>query len=337
MAAFLRATITAPQLIVLEDTQWADEASLDLFGTLVDEALHRPWLLCATSHGPDVSVRGTASVDLQPLNSTDAATLALATPAGKAMDAAMMTNLLDRAHGNALFVVELMAASESGVLDEIPDTVEALVTTRLDGFSPADRVLVQEASVFGMDIDLALLGAVLGGTAGDTSRWERLDSLVRPVAPGMFRFGHDLFRQTIYEGVSFRRRRELHTRIGDLLETRVDIDEQAALLATHYHLAEAHGPAWKYLVAAGKHADVLFANVEAMTFFDQALATPSTSPTWRPRRRSGSPSRWATLRALRGPRWCGGGIHPRPSVGSCGPLRPGAPLAQVGHPLSAPE
>ena len=271
VAAFLQATITAPQLIVLEDTQWADEASLDLFGTLADEARQRPWLLCATSHGPDVSVRGTARVDLQPLNTTDAATLALATPAGKAMDAAMMTDLLDRAHGNALFVVELMAASESGALDEIPDTVEALVTTRLDGFSPADRVLVQEASVFGMDIDLALLGAVLGGTAGDASRWERLDSLVRPVAPGMFRFGHDLFRQTIYEGISFRRRRELHTRIGDLLETRVDIEEQAALLATHYHLAEAHGPAWKYLVAAGKHADVLFANVEAMTFFDQAL------------------------------------------------------------------
>ena len=276
--SFLAATITEPQLIVLEDTQWADEASLDLLGTMAAEAQQRSWLICATSHGPDLSVAGTERIDLQPLSAGDAATLALSTPAGKAMDSAVMTNLLDRAHGNALFVVELMAASESGALDVIPDTVEALVTTRLDGFSPADRVLVQEASVFGMDVDLALLGAVLGGTAGETSRWERLGSLVRPVAPGMFRFGHDLFRQTIYEGVSFRRRRELHIRIGDLLQTRVDTEGQAALLAVHYHLAEAHGPAWNYLIMAGKQADVLYANVEAATFFDQALGHATHLP-----------------------------------------------------------
>ena len=190
----------------------------------------------------------------------------------------MMTNLLERAHGNALFVVELMAASESGALDTIPDTVEALLTTRLDAFSPADRVLVQDASVFGMDIDLALLGSVLGEPAAEASRWERLSSLVRPVAPGVFRFGHDLFRQTIYEGVSFRRRRELHIRIGDLLETRVDTREQAALLAMHYHLAEAHGPAWTYLVSTGKQADGLYANVEAATFFEQALGHATHLP-----------------------------------------------------------
>ena len=271
MANFLAAVITKPQLIVLEDTQWADEVSLDLFGTLAAEGRLRPWLMCATSHGPDLSVSEAHRIDLQPLDAGDATTLALSTPAGKAMDAGMMTNLLDRAHGNALFVVELMAASESGALDTIPDTVEALVTTRLDAFSPSDRVLVQEASVFGMDIDLSLLGSVLGDTAAEESRWERLSSLVRPVAPGVFRFGHDLFRQTIYEGVSFRRRRELHIRIGDLLETQVDTQEQASLLATHYHLAEAHGPAWKYLVKAGEQADALYANVEAATFFEQAL------------------------------------------------------------------
>ena len=271
VASLLAAAITQPQLIVLEDTQWADEASLDLFGVLAAEGRQRPWLMCATSHGPDPSVAEAQRIDLQPLNAGDAAALALSTPAGKAMDEAMMSTLLDRAHGNALFVVELMSASEDGALDTIPDTVEALLTTRLDAFSPADRVLVQEASVFGMDIDLALLGSVLGEEAGEVPRWERLSSLVRPVAPGVFRFGHDLFRQTIYEGVSFRRRRELHNRIGELLETQIDTEEQASMLATHYHLAEAHGPAWKYLVVAGEQADELYANTEAATFFEQAL------------------------------------------------------------------
>ena len=43
--------------------------------------------------------------------------------------------------------------------------------------------------------------------AADEVRWSRLSTLVRPVAPGVWRFGHDLFRQTIYEAVSYRRRR----------------------------------------------------------------------------------------------------------------------------------
>jgi class 3 adenylate cyclase/tetratricopeptide (TPR) repeat protein len=278
VVSFLGVAITAPQLIVLEDTQWADEASLDLLGSLATRASERHWLICATSHGPDPSLGQARRIDLEPLDAADASALALSTPAGKAMDSSVMSDLLGRANGNALFVVELMAASESGALDVIPDTVEALVTARLDAFSSADRVLVQEASVFGMDIDLELLGAVLGSTAAEVSRWERLTSLVRPAADGVFRFGHDLFRQTIYEGVSFRRRREIHIRIGNLLRTRLDIEEQAALLATHYHLAEAHGPAWHYLVKAGKQADALYANVEAATFFDQALGHASHLP-----------------------------------------------------------
>jgi class 3 adenylate cyclase/tetratricopeptide (TPR) repeat protein len=279
VTAFLGATVTGPHLTVLEDTQWADEASLDLLRTVTTEAARRSWLVCITSHGPDSSLGDDSRrIDLQPLGAADAQTLARSTPAGKAMDGGLMGDLLERANGNALFVVELMAASEAGALDEVPDTVEALVTARLDEFSPTDRVLVQEASVFGMDIELDLLEAVLGTYSGDESRWERFESLVRPVAPRVFRFGHDLFRQTIYEGISYRRRRELHIRIGELLETRLDADDQASLLAMHFHLAEAHASAWNYLVLAGRQADRVYANVEAADFFEQALGHATHLP-----------------------------------------------------------
>jgi class 3 adenylate cyclase/tetratricopeptide (TPR) repeat protein len=271
VSSLFSSVITSPTLMTFEDTQWADGASLELLETLVSESAKRPWLLCMTSHGPDPTVSGAAPIYLRPLVGPDATALAQSTPAGKAMDPESMARLLERANGNALFVVELMAASETGALDEIPDTVEALVTARLDEFSPADRVLVQESSVFGMDLDLSLLAVVLGDAAGDDSRWDRLSTLVRPVGPGVYRFGHDLFRQTIYEGVSFRRRRDLHCRIAGLIEALSDANQQAALLATHYHLGESHREAWNYSVIAGEQANRLYSNAEAVGFYEQAL------------------------------------------------------------------
>jgi class 3 adenylate cyclase/tetratricopeptide (TPR) repeat protein len=271
VGAFLSALIVEPTLIIFEDTQWADADSLSLMAELVREAGERPWLLCTTSHGPDVSVPGVEALRLQPLNESDALALARSTPAGKAMGSENLDTLLDRASGNALFVVELMHSSESGVIEAVPDSVEALITARLDQFSARDRVLIQEASVFGMDLDLEILAAVLGPDAADEDRWNRLSTLVRPVAPGVWRFGHDLFRQTIYEAVSYRRRREIHGRIGGLLEAFAEGDERSGLLATHFDLADAHDKAWTYAVIAGDRANRLYANAEATHFYELAL------------------------------------------------------------------
>ena len=271
VSALFSALLHEPTLIIFEDTQWADAESLALIAALAQVVRDRPWLLCTTSHGPDTSVTGVEMIRLQPLGESDARTLARSTPAGKAMESENLAALLDRASGNALFVVELMAASESGAMEAIPDTVEALIAARLDQFSARDRVLIQEASVFGMDLDLGILAAVLGPQAADEDRWNRLSTLVRPVAPGVWRFGHDLFRQTIYEAVSYRRRREIHGRIGDLIETFAEGDERAGLLATHFDLAEAHDKAWTYAVIAGDRANRLYANMEATQFYRLAL------------------------------------------------------------------
>ena len=269
--ALFSALIKEPTLIIFEDTQWADGESLALMAALAGVARDHPWLLCTTSHGPDVTVPGVQILRLQPLSESDARTLARSTPAGKAMESENLGALLDRASGNALFVVELMAASESGAMEEIPDTVEALIAARLDQFSARDRVLIQEASVFGMDLDLGILAAVLGPEAADEDRWNQLSTLVRPVAPGVWRFSHDLFRQTIYEAVSYRRRREIHGRIGGLIETFAEGDERAGLLASHFDLAEAHDKAWTYAVVAGDRANRLYANVDATHFYRLAL------------------------------------------------------------------
>jgi tetratricopeptide (TPR) repeat protein len=138
-------------------------------------------------------------------------------------------------------------------------------------------MLVRYASVVGPSFDLELLGDVLSGEiadAGDPERWSRLGELVVPLGDGAFAFRHDLMRATAYEGLSFRRRREIHGRLGLALEARAGerADEEAALLSLHFAEAGDHERAWRYSVTAGRRAQEGFANIVAAELYERALA-----------------------------------------------------------------
>ena len=81
-------------------------------------------------------------------------------------------------------------------------------------------------------------------------------------------------RATAYEGLSFRRRREIHGRVGEALELRAGerVDEEAALLSLHFAEAGDHERGWRYAVLAGRRAKEGFANIVAAELFDRALA-----------------------------------------------------------------
>ena len=81
-------------------------------------------------------------------------------------------------------------------------------------------------------------------------------------------------RATAYEGLSFRRRREIHGRVGQALELRAGdrADEEAALLSLHFAEAGDHERGWRYAVIAGRRAKEGFANIVAAELFDRALS-----------------------------------------------------------------
>ena len=62
---------------------------------------------------------------------------------------------------------------------------------------------------------------------------------------GALSFVHDLFRGVAYEGLSFKRRREVHARVGEALERR---GATVSLLAVHFFRAEEYERAWRYAV-----------------------------------------------------------------------------------------
>ena len=278
---FLHRVLMMPTLLVVEDAHWMDDASRELLRHLVGSAQPRPWLLTITRRPEsDAFLNGGGNghrlLELSALPSADASRLALAAAGELALSEELLGEVAERSGGNPLFVRELVAASRGGVAT-LPETVETLITTRIDTLEPGDRFLLRNASVLGAQFDLDLLADVLADEledVGDLDRWRRLGEFVAWEGTNTLRFRHDLFRTVAYEGLSFRRRREIHGRLATALERRAGAGavELAPQLSLHFLQAEDYEKAWRYSVAVGELAQRRSANVVAAELFQRALA-----------------------------------------------------------------
>jgi tetratricopeptide (TPR) repeat protein len=192
---------------------------------------------------------------------------------GPSLAPAQVAAVVERANGNPLFLRELLrAAAEAGGVEGLPESLEPLLASQIDQLSPSDRQVLRAAAVLGGHFDPGLLPELLdGGASLDDGVWHRLGAFVAPTAVGR-RFAHSLMRDAAYEGLAFKRRRELHARAARAIEAKAaSPDDAADLLSLHWLQAEAYEPAWHYSRVAGERARTLWANAEAATFFARAL------------------------------------------------------------------
>src|SRR6478752_1444950 len=281
---FLRSFLPDPTLLLVEDVHWIDEASSELLRHLGSTNATRPWAICCARRPGDdgfVAANGVPPVAamtilLEPLHDDEAAELVRAA-AGDRLDEPAVAELVRRAGGNPLFLQELVSAAGSEGTTELPDTVDAVVGTRIDRLAPRERALLRWASVLGIVFDGDVIDDVLAAetTAPEPEHWEQLSEFIErnPYVAGGFRFRHALIRDAAYEGLSFRRRRELHQRVGEVYERRHadSPDEVSELLSLHFSLAKDLERTWRYSLLAGERAKEKFANVEAAEFYGRAL------------------------------------------------------------------
>jgi tetratricopeptide (TPR) repeat protein len=185
---------------------------------------------------------------------------------------------MQRAAGNPLFLRELASVGEKTEdAEDLPDTVEELVATRIDQLAPGDRALLRWASVLGVSFSGALIVDVLEedpNVAAASDAWDRLGEFVErdPDIPGGFRFRHALIRDAAYEGLSYKRRRELHGRVAEVLEqSHAERPDVAGLLSLHYFNAARWPETWRYSRMAGDRAAAVHANAEAAALLERAL------------------------------------------------------------------
>ena len=281
VTTFLERMLMMPTLIVVEDAHWLDDASRLLLRYVAASPTPRPWLVLVTTRPSADSLieRGAPGerLELAPLDVESASQLALAVAAEHALSEDALQDIAFRAAGNPLFLRELVAAARGGEAGELPESVETLLTTRIDTLASADRMLLRYAAVIGPAFPLDLVDEILEDEVPDgvdSERWEALAEFVQPVWDGELVFRHDLLRQTAYAGLSYRRRRDIHGRVGLALERRAGdrADEAAAILSLHFLEAEDGERAWRYAVAAADRAAAGFANVVAAELYERALA-----------------------------------------------------------------
>ena len=268
---FLMRLLLMPTLIVVEDAHWLDDASHLVLAKLARPG-PRPWLVVATRRPSGLPLGEPATViELEPLAADAARELALAAAGESTLSDAQLDALTARAAGNPLFIRELAVAPADG--DVLPETVELLLTNRIDTLDPGDRLLLRHASVIGRTFSLDLLEAITSGDADDPEQWTRLADFVEWSGPEQLTFRHDLVRDAAYDGLSFARRAEIHAQVGMVLERRSpDPTLDAEVLSLHFLAAGEWEKAWRYAVLAGDDARSKYANVDAGMFYDRALA-----------------------------------------------------------------
>ncbi len=249
-----------PLILVFEDIHWAEEPLLELIehmtswvrdGSLMIMCLARPELLDIRSDWGGGRVRATA-IELEPLGAADSEILIEALTEDGAISSTTKRALLDKTGGNPLFLEEVMLnvaeCGEERAAKEIPDTVQALIASRIDRLDVDSKAVLQRASVIGRTFWGAAIERLSGGEGID----EAIDDLLlRDLVVGesrstlknetAYRFKHVLIRDVAYASLTKSARAKHHAafaewlreRAGDeLLEIRAHhLDHAASLLA----------------------------------------------------------------------------------------------------------
>ena len=227
VAELLEALLSGPAMIVIDDAQWMDDASRGLLTYLVTELANLPWLICLsrrpvpdwTEPFPEELV---TKMPLSPLPMEVSAQLVAAAVGDTPPPANVLEAMVARAEGNPFFLIELAGTSSGATdADSLPETIEATAGARIDLLLPQDRRLLRYASVLGRQFSLDLLADVLPGIVSEeTESWDRLSEFLDTTSFGKVRFRHAIIRDVAYEGLPFKRRREIHQSVGEALERR---------------------------------------------------------------------------------------------------------------------
>jgi len=309
---FERLAATAPVVMVFEDFHYADSGLLDFVDHLMEWSrtvpiyvvtLSRPELL---ERRPEwgAGKRNFTSLYLEPL--AEPAMRELLAGLVPGLPAGAVKAIVARADGMPLYAVEtvrmLLAggklALEDGVYRPVgdltdvavPETLTALIASRLDGLGSEDRALVSDAAVLGQSFTLAGLSAVSGIAEAELEPRLRglvrrelltLETDTRSPERGQYAFVQALIREVAYNTLAKKDRKVRHLAAARFFES-LGTEEIAGGLAGHYLAAHANslegpeadalaGQARIALRAAAERATTLGSHRQALTFFEQAF------------------------------------------------------------------
>ena len=297
-----------PVVMVLEDLHWADLTSMDLIAHLLLVTTQAPVavMLCGR---PEQGSAGNwerlapvlaslrdpcVELQLQPLSEPSNRDLVRGLLKGSALPEKFMATITYKAGGNPFFVEEVLRSLiERGVLVreeagwevtelvetiQVPDTLQAVLLSRLDRLPDETRRVIQKAAVIGRLFLYRVLRHMASDERGLNDQISLLldAELVRERArhPEIeYIFRHALTQEVAYQTLLAPARKALHQKVGAAMEAvfAERIDEHTNLVAYHYFQGEAWDKALEYSTRAADAAVHLYAYAEARGHYQRAL------------------------------------------------------------------
>ena len=307
----------APLLLVLEDAHWLDSASWALTA-LVSRDVQPTLIVIATRPLEDplpaeyrqlLQDSDTQQLTLDALPEEDTLALVCQRLGATALAEPVAALIREKAQGNPFFSEELAyALRDAGLLKiadgecqiapdagdpstnsrltlsatNLPDTVQGVITSRIDRLTPSQQLTLKVASVIGRVFAFRILGDIHPIEADRPQLPAYLDTLQRlditpletPPPDLAYLFKHIITQEVAYNLMLFEQRRELHRAVAEWYEHAhaEDLSPFYPLLAHHWSKAEIAEKAIDYLEKAGEDAMRGYANREAVRFFSEALA-----------------------------------------------------------------
>ena len=268
-----------PIALILEEVQWMDEASRDLAEHLIAATETHPWLVLTTrfGQGKGLEPEDAELIALDPLETDSVTELIIKATDDHPLLPHDIETIVHRAGGNPLFLEELLSVvRQTRSVADLPDSLDALMSAQIDALPPVPKRLLRYASVLGRSFRATVLDELLRDEPIDLDAHTRdsLTGFLSPDGRDRLRFRHGLLRDVAYEGLSYRRRRELHCKAAHATERLAGDDTHAVadLLALHYSLGQEYEPTWHYARIAGDDAREAFANIDASVQYERALA-----------------------------------------------------------------
>jgi class 3 adenylate cyclase len=307
---FERIADRGPTVLVFEDLHWAEGGLLDFIEGLLGAARSRPILVVALAR-PELiearptwgaTVRNHLRLDLAPLD--DEAMEMLLVGLAPGIPPAAIATIRVRAEGIPLYAVETVRmlldqgrltasggrfhlAGDLGDL-AVPESLQALLGSRLDALDPGTRDLVGSCAVLGISFTAGSVAAVTGRAEDDVR--QTLDRLVErelfvldddPLSPerGQHRFLQGVLREVAYGRLSRRERLARHLAAAEAFAA--GGEEVAGVVATHYlealraapegDRADLRGRALAALTAAAERSHSIGAYPSAARYLSDAI------------------------------------------------------------------
>jgi len=296
------------KILVLEDAHWLDSASWTLALQVSQEV--EPLLLVIstrplTEQPPEdylqlVRSPQTQHLQLQVLDPSDTLQLVCQRLGVETLPLSVANLIAQKAQGNPFFSEEIAYALRDaglivmrdgrcylppGVSDldnlNLPDTVQGVITSRIDRLSPSLQLTLKVASAIGRAFDFEILQEIHPIEADKEQLTDYLKQLaVFDLTPLMtpepelaYIFKHIITQEVSYNLMLFAQRRSLHQLVAEWYEQHYakEIPEYYEILAYHYEQAEIREKALDYLLKAGQKAQQAYVNPEALSHYNRAL------------------------------------------------------------------